>query len=94
MPAIIQSALDEYVRSLASAYTGSNAKTMIKGEREALRRSMKLMNGTWLVMTPVGIRWIQPGRNNAETSRGIKSAMAHSGWNLSAGDLASLLVDS
>jgi hypothetical protein len=93
VPAVIQAALNSFTQSLASAYKGAHAKTMAKGERDALRASMKQMHGTWLVMSPAGVRWVQPGRTAADTIRGIKSALANSGWNLSAAELAPLISE-
>jgi hypothetical protein len=85
VPAPVQAAVDAYRQSLAAS--GSDPKA----ERETIRRSMKKMHGTWLVLSPAGLRWSAKGKDLDEDKKAIKIALRNSGWSPPADQLDLLL---
>ena len=77
VPGPVQQAINAYAASLARS--GSS----VHHERETIRAGMKQMQGTWLVLSPAGIRWAY------EATR-VPVALRNSGWSPPKDQLAAL----
>lgn len=89
VPKQVQAAIDDYARSLAGGKKDS--ATIYKGERDAIRDGMKRMQGTWLVLSSVGLRWVAPGHGKQAEEDAIKKALRNSGWSVPVEQLRELI---
>ena len=80
VPKAAQAAIDEFVKSLAAGHRGADAKTIVSGEREAIQAGMKKMQGSWVILSAAGLRWILPDKLSVEDA--IKKALKNSGWSV------------
>jgi hypothetical protein len=81
VPKPAQEALDAYTRSLAAAHGGD--KTILSAERSNIREAMRKFHGWWLILSPAGLRWVQPGPIAAIAGADegkIKTALKNAGW--------------
>ena len=85
VPGPVQAAIDGYRQSLVAGGADS------KAERETIRAGMKKMHGTWLVLSPAGLRWASSGKDAEADKKSIKVALRNSGWNPPADQLDLLL---
>jgi len=88
VPKPVQTALDAFAHGLADGHSGKMAKTIVDNERETIRAGMKQMHGSWLVISPSGLRW---ALGNGEDLKVIKTTLRNSGWNPPAAQLDELL---
>lgn len=85
VPSPVQAALDAYADSLAAG--GSDPKH----ERATIRSGMKQMAGTWLLISPAGLRWADGGADAQAARRAIRTMLRNSGWNVPTEQLDALL---
>jgi len=85
VPKPVQEAINAYTRSLGES--GSD----VDQERATIRAGMKQMQGTWLVVSPAGLRWAMPA-SAADAMKSIKTTLRNSGWNPPAEQLDELLA--
>lgn len=74
VPKLVQEAIDGYARHLGRS--GSDEDE----ERKTIRAGMKQMQGTWLVISPAGLRWAMPGHGVESARKAIKTTLRNSGW--------------
>jgi hypothetical protein len=95
IPKSAQEALNSFTHSLAAGHSGKEATTILRGESESIRAAQKRMQGTWLLLSSAGLRWVHRGPaaflGAGGDEQAIKKALKSSGWNPPAAQLHLLL---
>lgn len=87
VPGPAQTALDGYIASLKAQ--GSDPKM----ERETIRSGMKRLAGSWMLLSPSGLRWVYAEGSAEKTKKAIQTALRSSGWTVPAAQLDELLEE-
>jgi hypothetical protein len=87
VPKLVQDAVNGYARHLGRS--GSDEEE----ERKTIRAGMKQMQGTWLVLSPSGLRWASASGKVDEDKKSIKTALRNSGWSPPSEQLDELLAE-
>ena len=93
VPKPVQEAIDSYIDSLAAGQKGADAKMIRDTERQVIRQGMKKMQGTWMILSGSGLRWITVGFATWDKEiASMQQALRGTGWSPNKTELAQLVL--